>query len=182
MSFWPIQCGRNLLTEKMRSTMKGIMAMRFSAVIPSFAGTIVDVSAHRFESRGMLHCEIGIPEWPRTCIAYASTWDCSGVGNRSNCRHWNSISSDWCRHRRPWLSREISTIGAKLRAVYWLSGLIVGSFRAHRGESGAKLSIRVAVVPARSHLRARLSRGRRHRCIRAGPGRRFPIMPCLQQG
>ena len=22
-----------------------------------------DVSAHRFESRGMLHCEIGIPEW-----------------------------------------------------------------------------------------------------------------------
>ena len=26
--------------------------------------TNLDVSAHRFESRGLLHCEIGVPDWP----------------------------------------------------------------------------------------------------------------------
>ena len=160
MSFWPIQSGRISPMEKMRYTMKGTMAMRFSAVIPSFAGTIAMFP--RIVSKAVACCiaKSVFPNGPRNCIAYVSTWDCSGAGNRSNCRYWNSISSNWCRHRRRWLSRETSTIGAKLRAVFWLSGLIVGSLRTHRGESGAKFSIRVAVVPARPHLCARLSRGR----------------------
>ena len=61
----------------------------------------VDVSAHRFESRGLLHCEIGMPTGPRTCIAYVFIWGCSSAGKRSNCRHWNSISSSWCRQQAP---------------------------------------------------------------------------------
>ena len=36
-----------------------------------------DVSAHRFESRGLLHAEIGIPDWPQTlhcvCVHLALT-------------------------------------------------------------------------------------------------------------
>ena len=36
-----------------------------------------DVSAHRFESRGLLHCEIAVPDWPQTlhcvCVHLALT-------------------------------------------------------------------------------------------------------------
>ena len=84
----------------------------------------MDVSAHRFESRGMLHCEIDIPEWtgktplhmrpPGTVQAGASP-AIAGTGTA-----YRAIGAA---RRRPWLLQEILTIGVKWRAGFWWSGL-----------------------------------------------------------
>ena len=170
------RCGARSPTARTPSTGTATTATRVLSRFPIVAQENEDISAHAFESRGLLHCEIKLAarradaalhqRAPRPVRARPAVADPRAVRAhpRRRCRADAPLIiagdfNDWRRKARPHAHRRSS-------ASYEV-------FEAGEGPAGAHVPVGAAGVPARPHLRARARRRSTRACTTRIPRARL---------
>ena len=159
-------------TAATRSTTTAIMATPSCRAFRFVSFENKDVSDHRYERRGLLHCVVSVPGWRRNlhlvCVHLS-------LHERGRSRQLEAISG----RLEELASRDLPIIVAgdfndwRHRATAILErrlGMTEVSV-AHHGRARGDLPERAAAPAARPHLRARLQGRRFARCTAASPGR-----------